>query len=321
MQHRPIRASVIVPVRDNARGVRDLLRCLEMQTVPRGSFEVIVADDGSQVDPVRNLDTDEGLIKLIRTAPSTSYAARNCAAAIARGDVLAFCDSDCRPDPEWLENGLAATAGADIVAGEVVFIVPERMTIWSLLTIDNYLDQRRGVNSGVAATANLFVSKEIFDRVGRFDESLPSGGDWEFVRRARSMGARLAYEQGAIVRHPTLDTAGAFLRKVWRVNRWAETRRMRDGLAWYEGRGGLGAALVPFYGMALHRRSSERSLTSLELDRLSAIGVSAPRGKEVLAIATLYVLVALTVRLSQLHARLTSVQSLLPVRFTTGQPE
>ena len=61
-------------------------------------------------------------------APKTSYAARNRAAANTRGDVLAFCDSDCLPEPRWLEAGLAALENADIVAGEVAFMPPARPT-------------------------------------------------------------------------------------------------------------------------------------------------------------------------------------------------
>ena len=218
--------------------------------------------------------------------------------------MLAFCDSDCCPEPDWLEHGLAALAACDIVAGKVRFEVPTRPTIWSLVTVDHYLDQRRTAHIGVAATANMFVARTVFDRVGAFDESLPSGGDWDFVRRATAAGARLTYAPQAMVRHPTLDNAHTLLGKVWRVNRWSEARRARAGIPLYEGRGGLVASLVPFLGMVLERRRSRRALAGLELERLTELGITVSLRQRILGIAAVYILVAPTVRLAQVYARL-----------------
>src|SRR5204863_3618812 len=139
---------------------------------------------------------------------------------VARGRVLAFCDSDCLPARTWLEEALAALENADVVAGEVRFAAPERLTSWSLLTIDMFLDQLRNVLLSRGVTANLVLRRELFETLGGFDESLPSGGDYDFVQRAVEHGARLTYAPRAVVHHPTLDEVRAFLRKVWSTNRW-----------------------------------------------------------------------------------------------------
>jgi glycosyltransferase involved in cell wall biosynthesis len=286
--------SVIVPVRDNSDGVAHLLAALERQTIGRDRLEVLVGDDGSAV----SLGDLGDSVQVLRGPRRTSYAARNRAAAHARADRLAFCDSDCLPDPDWLEQGLALLERADVAAGEVVFDVPERPTVWSLLTIDMFLDQRRSVALSQAVTANLLVRRAHFERLGGFDESLPSGGDLDFAARSVAGGARLAYAPRAIVRHPTLDCGRRFLCKVWNTNRWAAARRAREGrLPSIAG----GLAFVPLVGVALARRRALRPIARLYRPRLEACGVTASRSNELRALLVLYLVVAYVAGLAQLR--------------------
>jgi hypothetical protein len=280
--------SVVVPVRDNPDGIRALLTCLDAQTLARDRFEVVIGDDGSRVGCITQFATADDRIRVVTEPPRTSYAARNQAAAVARGDVLAFTDSDCLPHARWLEEGLTALAGADIVAGHVRFVAPARPTLWSVLTVDMYLDQQRNVQRSRAATANLFVRRESFERWGRFDPSLISGGDYEFVLRAVERGARLVYASGVVVCHPTVDRARPFLRKVWRTNRWAGVRGAHTGR-----RVGLRHALtfVPVWGVALTRREALRPIGRLASARLRDAGLTASAWGEACAIGILYTLV------------------------------
>ena len=280
--------SVVVPVRDNPDGIRALLACLDAQTLARDRFEVVIGDDGSRVGSIAQFATADGRIRVVIGSPRNSYAARNQAAAAARGDVLAFTDSDCRPHARWLEEGLAALDGADIVAGHVAFVGPARPTVWSLLTADMYLDQERNVRRSRAATANLFVRRRSFERWGRFDPTLPSGGDYEFTLRAVAYGARLVYGSGAAVSHPTIDSPGPFFRKVWRTNRCAGARGARAGH-----RVGPKSALtfVPVLGVALTRRETLRPVGRLAPTRLRDADLTASAWAEARALGVLYVLV------------------------------
>jgi glycosyltransferase involved in cell wall biosynthesis len=278
--------SVIVPVRDDGERLRVALEHLAAQTLPREHFEVIVGDDGSRVSPPA-IRSDDGWISVVRNPQRTSYAARNAAAESARGAVLAFCDSDCLPAQDWLEQGLAALETADVVAGEVVFVAPGEATSWSLLTADMFLDQRRNVVVGRAVTANLFVRRSVFEALGGFDPVLPSGGDYDFVRRAlRDLDVRLRYAPAAIVRHPTIDTRAAFLRKVWLTNYWSAVRKVRDGHR-PDLRGAL-MALLPPVGVAYARRNASRPPFRLARDRLNAAGLAPARTRQLRALLCLY---------------------------------
>jgi GT2 family glycosyltransferase len=283
------RVSVVIPVRDNPGGVRSVLERLAVQTLGRDAFEVVIGNDGSDPGPLDLFGTADRWIRIVHGAKRTSYAARNRATAAARGEVIAFCDSDCLPEPTWLEEGLAALGQADVAAGEVTFLSPDRPTIWSLLTADMFLDQERNVALGRGVTANLFVSRRLFDELGGFDESLPSGGDYDFVRRADAAGARVVYCPRAVVFHPTLDSRPEFLRKIRSTNRWAAVRRARDGarldpLALTN--------LVPVMGVVIARRRALRPVWRLQESRLHAAHLVPTAFRTVLALLALHSLVA-----------------------------
>src|SRR5919201_4454525 len=164
--------SVIVPVRnDRGAHLRTLLAALAEQTLPRTRLEIVIGDDGSTDGSTKDLPTADGWVRVLSGPPRSSYAARNRAARAARAPVLAFCDSDCRPEPDWLEAGLAALEDADLAAGRIRFIVPERRTIWTLIDMDTTKDHEREVEIGNAETANLFVRREVYERIGGFDDT------------------------------------------------------------------------------------------------------------------------------------------------------
>jgi glycosyltransferase involved in cell wall biosynthesis len=211
--------------------VRDLISALEAQTLARDQFEVIIADDGSRDGATAGVATGDGWIRVAVGPPRNSYAARNRGAQLATAPVLAFCDVDCRPDPEWLQAGLQALQGADLAGGRIRFDPVARATVWALLDIDGYLDQERLMRVGQLSTANVFVRRATFDSLEGFDASLPSGGDVDFAERCRAAGCRMLFAAGAVVSHPPRDTAGAYLKKEWRIYHAGGVRAARSQVA------------------------------------------------------------------------------------------
>ena len=278
-------ASVIVPVRNGRGDVVELLRTLRAQTLPRSSFEVVIADDGS-TDPIDDL-ADGARVRVVQGPPQNSYAARNRAVEASRAPVLAFCDADCRPEPDWLERGLAALAGTDLVAGRIRFIVPEPRTVWTLLDMDGTKDHQRQVRQGTAETANLFLRRELFDAVAGFDGSLPEHGDFDFVERCVAARARLAYAADSVVWHPARQRARPFLRALWVYNRWYAARASRAGLR------PDAAKLRCLVPLASTLRARRRLGRPLGLDRrwLEANGVRPRRTETLRALPLMYLLV------------------------------
>jgi GT2 family glycosyltransferase len=279
-------ASVVVPVRnDRGAHLRKLIAALAEQTLPRDSFEVLIGDDGSTDGSTDGLATDDGWVRVLRGEQRNSYAARNRAARAARAPVLAFCDSDCVPEPEWLEAGLAALRDADAAAGLIRFLVPERRTIWTLLDMDSTKDHEREVAQRNAETANLFVRRELYDRVDGFDDTIPEHGDFDFAERCVQAGARLVFAPEAVVWHPTKNEARPFLRTLWIMHRWYAARQVRDGHR------PLGLKLRWWVPVLLHLRWRKRSGRSLGLDRywLAQQGVTPRLRENLLALPLMYV--------------------------------
>ena len=81
---------------------------------------------------------------------------------------------------DWLEQGLAALASAPRVAGRIHLELSDSPSTAELVDAGRFLRQRRYVEEGFGATANLFVRRSVFDSLGGFDEHLKSGGDYEF---------------------------------------------------------------------------------------------------------------------------------------------
>jgi glycosyltransferase involved in cell wall biosynthesis len=276
--------SVIVPVRNGVEDLRGLLEALRRQSLPRELFEVVIGDDGSDDGPER-LEVP-GWVRVRRGWPTNSYAARNRAVRASRGRVLAFCDADCRPEPGWLVAGLEALEQAELAAGEIRFAVPPRRTVWTLLDMETFKDHARQVPASNAETANLFTTRELYDRIGGFDDSLPEHGDFDFVQRGVAAGAELVYAPRARVSHPTRDRARPFLRTVWIMHRWYAAREARAG------RRPDGLKLRSWIPLVQPVRSRRRFGRSIVLDRrrLAEHGVAPSLAEQLRALPIMYLL-------------------------------
>lgn len=213
--------SVIVPVFADRGGIERCLSALDRQTYS-GTYDVVVVDNGGN-DGLVDLVARHAHARLVIESRVGSYAARNAGIASATGEVLAFTDADCVPDPDWLSAGverLLREGGERIVAGDIRVAAsprsrPTGVELHERLTA---LRQREfAERRGFGATANLFASASAFERVGRFDAALPSGGDVEWAQRARRAGFAVVYEERARVAHAARSSLRDFSRRKARI--------------------------------------------------------------------------------------------------------
>jgi glycosyltransferase involved in cell wall biosynthesis len=212
--------SVIIPVFQDPEGIRACLRSLERQSLSCEQFEVIVVDNGSK-PPIDMPDSSLRHLYIVQCTTPGAYAARNAGVIAARGTTLAFTDADCVADERWLENGvraLEATARDAIVGGEVQFLEPSPSTAVALYQMSAGFQQAENIlQKGFSATANIFCSRRVFDRIGPFADTLLSGGDREWAWRADRTGVVTIYAPDAIVVTAPRTTLRAALRQARRV--------------------------------------------------------------------------------------------------------
>jgi len=194
--------SVVVPSRNAAASLPRLLDALAGQTARADRFEVIVVDDAS-TDATAEIVNASARARLVQAGEHAGVAgARNLGIRDARGALVAFLDADCVPSASWVERGAAAVEelGADILAGHID-VTLARPSPAALVDLVHYYDQERYASEGFAATGNLWVRRDVFDRSGLFDEALARDEDREFVMRAVAAGARLDYSADVRVSH------------------------------------------------------------------------------------------------------------------------
>jgi glycosyltransferase involved in cell wall biosynthesis len=198
--------TVIVPAHDAAATIGDTLTALAAQEFD-GAYEVVVVDDGS-ADETAAIAQRAGASVVRHAVARGPAAARNAGRAAARGRLLAYTDADCAPARDWLARGAEAARGADLVQGSVAPtpdapVGPYDRTLWV-----------SEASPRLYETANLFVTPEVFDRVGgfrAFTQPGPGlrpatgtehfGEDIVFALEARRTGARFAFAQEAAVHH------------------------------------------------------------------------------------------------------------------------
>lgn len=194
--------SVIIPTFNDDARLQICVNALDKQSLPKEYYEVIIVNN-SEVPTSVILPRLE--FKVITEEKPGSYAARNLGISQAQGSILAFTDSDCIPQEDWLLEGIKAIQlrELDRLAGRIkVFSSSSKPTPVECYEKIFAFRQERGVSRGIAATANFFCKKHCFDEIGDFHSGLFSGGDVEWNTRATLHGLSIGYCGSSIVLHP-----------------------------------------------------------------------------------------------------------------------
>ena len=205
--------SVIIPVYRDWDRLAHCLDALERQTLAGDRFEIIVANNEQEAScPLTRLP---GNCRVIHEPRPGSYAARNAAVSVSAGRYLAFTDSDCVPEPDWLERGVAALEahpGARVAGAVEIFRQPGSGRYGYLYDRQTAFPQRTYAAAGLCATANLMVPRVAFDAVGPFDECF-SGGDFEWNKRAQTAGIPIVFDETVRVGHPARSLPEIFRKR------------------------------------------------------------------------------------------------------------
>jgi glycosyltransferase involved in cell wall biosynthesis len=221
--------SVIVPVWNDEKRIAQCIDALQRQSLSPDLYEVIVVDNGS-TDSTASVIARYPDVVLVHEPQPGSYAARNRGLARARGVYVAFTDSDCIPQSDWLERGLNTVAGRTdigIVAGRVAFCEPSGTYDRACLNYDRHISLRQEdyTRVGRAITANWFSRKSVLLENGGFDTKMKSGADHELSGRVSKSGLQTIYLSTATVMHPPRTQVAEITARARRLvgGRWTAT--------------------------------------------------------------------------------------------------
>ncbi|MFO1514856.1 MAG: glycosyltransferase family A protein [Verrucomicrobiota bacterium] len=232
-------ASVVVPTRNRWAALHDCLDSLAAQSMPVGSFEVVVVDDGSEpplkLDPLRW--ESKFSLKLVRQANTGPAGARNRGVAEAAGEFLAFTDDDTLPKPNWLPVLVSALrANPEALVGGSTFngLRNDLFAETSMLVLDLVYAHFNADPGNVTffASNNLGSRRDRFLACGGFDPRFVlAAEDREFCDRWRMQNRPLIWEQRAVVEHRHPQSFWAFCRLHFRYGigafRYQVVRRER----------------------------------------------------------------------------------------------
>lgn len=219
--------SVIVPVFNDEKRIEICIKKLLNQTYPKDKYEIIIVDNNS-TDNTPNIIKKYPVKLLFERKIQSSYASRNKGLKEAKGEIIAFTDSDCQPKEDWLKNGIYSLLqnNADMVGGKISFIFKDKKDPYEIFDSINFLQQDKIVLKGMSTTANLFSKKNIFNKIGLFPNII-SGGDIYWTKKATKNNFKLIYEKNAEILHPTRNKK-ELIKKLIRIGYGDMTKLLKN---------------------------------------------------------------------------------------------
>lgn len=240
--------TVIIPVRNEAANIGNLLNDLNQQTYSR--IDVIVADDSS-TDTTRFIveqyvQTARFPLRLLaltnEQTASPKKRAISQSIALAQGELIVTTDGDCRVGPDWLASFAAfyQQTNAKLISGPVTFSAGLNRSKPSLFDALQTVEFSSLIGSGACTMAlgqptmcngaNLCYEKRVFTEVGGFAgvDHLASGDDEFLMHKIASRypkGVRFLKSEAAIVSTEPHQSWRAFYNQ---RKRWASKWRAYD---------------------------------------------------------------------------------------------
>jgi glycosyltransferase involved in cell wall biosynthesis len=201
--------SIVVPVYNREE---ELKRCIEsLLALDYDSYEIIIVDNGS-TDGTRDLASHYP-VNVTTCEKRGAAAAMNVGIKEARNAIVAFTDSDCIVDRNWLKV-LSRNYVSDDVGG-VGGVVPSEVPQTAVQSFLDYLDffghrgpEEREVRrakgiffTGGKGTGNVSYRRAALLEVGGFDETMPHSYDYQMSWSILDRGYRIISDPEAVVYH------------------------------------------------------------------------------------------------------------------------
>ncbi|MGH7863938.1 MAG: glycosyltransferase, partial [Candidatus Binataceae bacterium] len=211
----PAKAAMVSVVVCAYNAERTMRACLEsLRHIAYPNFEVVVVDDGSR-DGTAEIAAEFAQFRLIRQPNKGLAQARNVGLHAARGEIIAYTDSDCVVDPHWIstmvrameEGGFDGCGGPNYApheAGRIQGCVAASPGAPShVLVADDRAEHLAG--------CNMMFIKSALVKAGGFDPRFRTAGDdVDICWRLIDAGCTLGFSPAAFVWHFRRNTIRAY---------------------------------------------------------------------------------------------------------------
>lgn len=214
LTHYP-KVSVVVASYNGARTLKVCLESLVRLNYP--NYEVILVDDGS-TDSSPEIASLFKTVRYIRQTNHGLSVARNTGIHAATGEIVAFTDSDCRADEDWLYYlvGDLLTSRFTGMGGHN-FLPPEDSAVAAAVLVSPGGPAHVMLNDRLAEHipgCNMAFYKWALDEVGGFDPIFTKAGDdVDVCWRLQQRGYRIGFNPAGFVWHYRRSTVKAYLKQ------------------------------------------------------------------------------------------------------------
>jgi len=174
---RPL-VSAIITTKNEEENIENCLKSIRKQTYK--DIEIIVVDNNSN-DRTKEI-AEKFTDNVFNHGPERS-AQRNFGIKMARGEYVLYLDTDMMLSSGVIEECVKKMERDNNLAA---FYIPERIIgegFWIKVR-----DFERSFYTKTPIDAVRFIRKDIFEKVGGFDEVLTGPEDWDFDKRVRLIG-------------------------------------------------------------------------------------------------------------------------------------
>jgi GT2 family glycosyltransferase len=209
------RVSVVVASYNGAKTLELCLASLERLNYP--DYEVILVDDGS-TDSTCRIASDHPRARYIFQPNKGLSVARNTGINAATGEVVAFTDSDCRADEDWLHYLMGDLLNSDFAGmGGHNFLPPEDSWIAAAVMVSPGGPAHVMLNDREAEHipgCNMAFYKWALDEIAGFDPIYrKAGDDVDVCWRLQQAGYRIGFSAAGFVWHYRRSTVRAYLKQ------------------------------------------------------------------------------------------------------------
>ena len=207
--HQPLpTVSVVIPVRNRPADIKRCLESLLKVEYPTEKLEIVVVDDASE-DETADVVTHFPVILERMSERQGASACRNRGERHAKGLILLFLDSDCVVDSKWLLEIVSVFGDPQVgAAGGLVDSYDDNGPLNRYEKVKSPLHvEIRCTDSSLRSrffyvpSCNFAVRRDLFLKLGGFNEDLDVGEDVDFCWRIMDSNRSIEFRPSARVLH------------------------------------------------------------------------------------------------------------------------